>query len=59
MLSTINFRIHVSNKRFFDRLYEGSRTESSIYVVKITLQILYSVNIGSITGNILQILTKI
>ena len=29
---------------FFDKLYEGSRTESSIHVVKITKQLLYSVN---------------
>ena len=33
---TINFSIHGSIKRFFDKLKEGSRAESSIYVVKIT-----------------------
>jgi len=32
---TINFSIHGSNKRFFDNIYEGSRAESSIHVVKI------------------------
>ena len=32
-ISTINFNIHGSNKRFFDKLFEGSRAESSIYVV--------------------------
>ena len=31
-ISTINFSIHGSNKRFFDKLYEGFRVESSIYV---------------------------
>ena len=35
-ITTINFSIHGSNKRFFDKLYEGSRAESSIYAVKIT-----------------------
>ena len=29
-ISTINFSIHGSNKRFFDKLYEGSRAESGI-----------------------------
>ena len=33
---TINFSIHGRNKRFFNKLYEVSRAESSIYVVKIT-----------------------
>ena len=33
---TINFSIHGSNKRIFDKLYKGSRAESSKYVVKIT-----------------------
>ena len=31
-ISTINLSIHGSNERFFDKLYEGSRAESSIYV---------------------------
>ena len=34
-LSTINFSIHGSNKRFSEKLYEGSKAESSMYVVKI------------------------
>ena len=42
-IPTINFSIHGSNKRFFDKLYEGSRAKSSIYVVKM-LQLLYSFN---------------
>ena len=35
-ISTINFSIHGSNKNFFDKLCEGSRAESCIYVVKTT-----------------------
>ena len=31
-ISTINFSILGSNKRFFDKLYEGSWSESSIYI---------------------------
>ena len=33
---TINFSTNGSNKIFVDKSYEGSRAESSIYVVKIT-----------------------
>ena len=37
-ISTINFSIHGSNKRFVDKLYEGSRPdETSIYVLKIII----------------------
>ena len=43
-ISTINFSIHNSNKIFFNILYEDSRAESSIYVFKIILQRLFSVN---------------
>ena len=35
-ISTINLSIHGNNNRFFDKLYEGSRAESSINVFKIT-----------------------
>ena len=35
-ISSINFSILGSNKRFFDKLYDGSWSESSIYIAKIT-----------------------
>ena len=35
-ISSINFRILGSNKRFFDKLFDGSWSESSIYIAKIT-----------------------
>ena len=35
-ISSINSRILGSNKRFFDKLYDGSWSESSIYIAKIT-----------------------
>ena len=35
-ISSINFSILGSNKRFFDKLYGGSWSESSIYIPKIT-----------------------
>ena len=43
-LLSISCSIHGSNKRSFNKLYECSRAESSIYVVKIIQQLLYSVN---------------
>ena len=35
-ISSINFSILGSNKRFFDKLYDGSWSNSSIYIAKIT-----------------------
>ena len=35
-ISSINFSILGSNKRFFDKLYDGSWSKSSIYNAKIT-----------------------
>ena len=35
-ISFINFSILGSNNRFFDKLYDGSWSESSIYIAKIT-----------------------
>ena len=35
-ISFINFSVLGSNNRFFDKLYDGSRPESSIYIAKIT-----------------------
>ena len=34
-ITTINFSTHGSNKRFFDKLNEGSRAESNRYVLKL------------------------
>ena len=53
-ISTINFGIHGSNKKFL-KLYEGSRAKSSIYDVKLCNNY-YKVLIcsfRSIAGNIL------
>ena len=56
-ISAIYFSIDCSNKRFFNKLYEGDRAESSIYVVKITnnYSIVLICSFGSITVNILQL----
>ena len=35
-ISSINFSFLGSNKRFFDKLYDGPWSESSIYIAKIT-----------------------
>ena len=35
-ISSIDFSILGSNKRFFDKLYGGSWSESSIFIAKIT-----------------------
>ena len=57
-ISTINFSIHGSSeKRFFDKLYEGARAESSIYNVKnyVTIIKVLICSFGPITGNILHV----
>ena len=56
-ISIINLSIDSSNKRFFNKLYEGPRPESIIYVLKLrdNFYIVLICSFGSITGKILQL----
>ena len=59
-ISSINFSILGSNNRFFDKLYDGSWSESSIYIdTSLKLRNKYNIvlicSFRSITGNILQL----
>ena len=58
-ISFINFSILGSNKRFFNILYDGSWSESSIYSIQRKLRNKYNkvliCSFRSITGNILQL----
>ena len=55
-ISTINLSIHGSNKRFFDKLYEGSRLNQAnmLLVLRNNYYIVLICSFVSITGNILQ-----